>query len=208
MTSPVPSYTEYVMRQGFLPAFRYEKRVLKLLQWKNPRQHWVLKSPDATRGMLEAMQVYPDITLVWPHRDPVKALSSAINTLGLLAWTRTDRPLRPGTFEFVTNAEACAAMLCQPIELIESNAELRARLCNVQYQDFLQKPLAVVEAIYAKCGRVVSEEGRRAMQKFMDDYPRAARPAHRYEVGSNELIDKERQAFKRYQEYFGVPDEV
>ena len=93
MTSPVNSYVEFVTKIGMLPAFRYKKRVMKLLQWKNPRQHWVLKSPDATRHMLEALEVFPDITLVWPHRDPVKAMSSAVNTLGLLAWTRTDRPL-------------------------------------------------------------------------------------------------------------------
>jgi hypothetical protein len=179
-----------------------------LLQWKNPRKHWVLKSPDATRCMREAMQVYPDITLVWPHRDPVKALSSAVNTLGLLAWTRTDRPLRAGTFEHVTNAEACAAMFDGPIAEIERDAELRKQLVNVQYQDFVRTPLSVVEKIYAASGRTVSAEGRRSMQQYMDEYPRTARPAHAYEIGSPETVARERLAFRRYQSYFNVPDEV
>ena len=208
MTSPVNSYVEFVTKIGMLPAFRYKKRVMKLLQWKNPRQHWVLKSPDATRHMLEALEVFPDITLVWPHRDPVKAMSSAVNTLGLLAWTRTDWPLRPGTFEMVTDASACGTMLSGPINLIESNPKLRAQLCNVQYQDFLDKPLAVVEQIYATCGRKVSKAGRAAMQKYMDEYPRSSRPPAVYALGEKELIANERTFFKRYQDYFGVPNEI
>lgn len=208
MTSPVPSYVDYMMKRGVLPALRYEKRTLKLLQWKNPRKHWVLKSPDATRSMLEALEVYPDITIVWPHRDPVKALSSAVNTLGQLAWTRTDRPFRPGTFEFVTNADACNAMLCAPIEQIEKHPKLRAQLVNVLYQDFIKTPIAVVEQIYAASDRKLTEAGRAAMQRYMEEFPRTARPAHAYDIGTPAQIAQERAAFRRYQDYFGVPNEL
>lgn len=208
MTSPAPRYVEYMAKRGVLGALRYERRVLKLLQWKNPRRHWVLKSPDATRYMPEVREVYPDVCLVWSHRDPVKALSSAVNTLGTLAWTRTDQQLPPGVFDHVTDAEKCAAMLCAPIAQIEGDADLRGRLCNVQYRDFIETPIAVVEKIYATCGRTLSEAGRVAMQQFMDDYPRTTRPAHAYDVGSKEQIARERVFFRRYQEYFGVPDEV
>ena len=208
MCSPTPSYSACLAKIGTLPAFRYEKRTLKLLQWKNPRKHWVLKSPDATRSMLEAMEVYPDITIVWPHRDPVKALSSAVNTLGALAWTRTDRPFRPGTFEFVTSAEACNAMMCAPIAQIEANPKLKAQLVNVLYRSFLSDPLGVVAKIYASSGRVLTAEGLAAMQRYMDEYPRTTRPAHAYDIGTPEQIARERIAFKPYQDYFGVPDEV
>jgi Sulfotransferase family len=208
MTSPAPSYVQFMAKRGVLPALRYEKRVLKLLQWKNPRKHWVLKSPDATRYMPEVASVYPDVCLVWSHRDPVKALSSTINTLGTLAWTRSDRPLAPGVFEHVTNAENCAAMLCQPIELIENDPGLRARLCNVQYLDFIRTPLAVVEKIYATSGRSLSAAGREAMQKYMDNYPRTTRPSHRYDIGSTATVARERMAFKRYEEYFEITSET
>jgi hypothetical protein len=208
MTSPAPSYVAYMAKRGELPALRYERRVLKLLQWKNPRKHWVLKSPDATRYMPYLREVYPDVCIVWSHRDPVKALSSAVNTLGTLAWTRTDQQLPAGIFEHVTSADKCAEMLCAPIELIERDADLRARLVNVQYRDFLEKPLQVVEEIYARCGRTLSVAGRGAMQHYMDEYPRISRPTHAYDVGPKELIARERVAFRRYQAYFGVPDEV
>jgi hypothetical protein len=209
MLGPARSYVEYMGKRGVVPALRYEKRVLKLLQWKNPRKHWVLKAAgDITRQMPDIISVYPDVCLVWSHRDPIKAMSSAVNTLGYLAWTHTDDPLPGGTFAHVTNPDTCAAMLCEPIAQIESNPELRKRLCNVQYLDFIRKPLEVVERIYATCGRQVSDVGRAVMQKYMDDYPRTARPAHRYDVGSEERVERERRAFKRYQDYFSVPSEV
>jgi hypothetical protein len=209
MIAPAPSYVEYMSKRGVIQALQYEKRVLKLLQWKNPRKHWVLKvAGDFICRMPDILAVYPDATLVWSHRDPIKAMSSAVNTLGYLAWTHSDRPFQGDTFRHVTNPESCAAMLCAPIAQIESNPQLRKQLCNVQYLDFISKPLEVVEKIYAVSGRKVTEAGRAAMQKYMDEYPRTARPPHRYDVGSKERIERERPAFKRYQEYFGVPNEV
>ena len=209
MLGPAPSYVEYMIKRGIVPALRYEKRVLKLLQWQNPRKHWVLKAAgDFTCHMPDIISVYPDVTLVWSHRDPIKAMSSAVNTLGCLAWTHTDHPFQGSTFQHVTDPDTCAAMLCAPIEEIERNPELRKRLCNVQYLDFLRTPLQVVERIYATSGRKVSEAGRAAMLKYMDEYPRTIRPAHKYDVGSAERVARERPAFKRYQDYFNVPSEV
>jgi hypothetical protein len=46
------------------------------------------------------------------------------------------------------------------------------------------------------------------MQHYMDDYPRTSRPTHAYQLGPKDLIARERTAFRRYQDYFGVPDEV
>jgi Sulfotransferase family len=208
MNSPTPSFSAYMAKRGVLHAFRYEKRTLKLLQWKNPRKHWVLKSPDATRAMREAMEVYPDVTIVWPHRDPIVSMASAVNTLGTQQWTRTDTPLRAGSMDQVTNAESCNAMMCMPIEWIESNPKLRAQLVNVLYQDFLKNPVGVVEHIYAACGREISETRRKSMQRYMDEYPRSSRPANSYNVGTPEQIARERVAFQPYQEYFHVPSEV
>jgi hypothetical protein len=46
------------------------------------------------------------------------------------------------------------------------------------------------------------------MQHYMEEYPRTSRPAHRYNLGTPAEIARYRPAFRRYQEYFQVPDEV
>lgn len=41
----IPSYTAWYYRQDLGYAYSYYRRMLKVLQWKNPRRHWLLKAP-------------------------------------------------------------------------------------------------------------------------------------------------------------------
>jgi hypothetical protein len=98
--------------------------------------------------------------------------------------------------------------MSQPIVWLEAGSVPREQLCNIQYLDFMRNPMAVVEQIYAQFDIPLTAEGRSAMQRYMDERPRGSRPEHRYDTGSPEQIAKERQLFKRYSEYFHVPDEL
>ncbi len=204
----IPSYNIYMSRQSMVPALRYERRVLKLLQWKNPRSFWILKSPDCARYLPEALEVYPDMHFVWTHRDPVRALASMINLIGILGWIRSDKAQMRGAFEQVTDPELMAAQLCVPIDLIERGILPKERLINVQYRDFIQNPIAVAEQIYRAMGRPVRDSSMASMRRFMSERPRETRPPAKIELGSSEQIAAERRAFRRYQEYFNVPNEI
>src|ERR1700722_9234065 len=72
-----PTYQQW-MASRMEEGVRYEKRVLKLLQWHHPRKRWVLKNPDGMTYLPETLRVYPDLRLVWGHRDPLKAVSSVV----------------------------------------------------------------------------------------------------------------------------------
>lgn len=83
-----PTHVAYQQQQGVAPGLRYQKRLLQLLQWKNPRRHWILKAPDAILYMPELLKVYPDMRFVWTHRDPLKAADSVVNMYGNCMWIR------------------------------------------------------------------------------------------------------------------------
>lgn len=202
-----PSYAAYMMSQDPAEAYRYEKRVLKLLQWRNPRRTWVMKSPFTVTHMPSVLDVYPDAGFVWIHRDPVKALASVVDLIGTLHWMRSDQPFIGDSLAQFTNPDLAAAMMSQPIRWLEDGSLPRARLCNVQYHDFVRNPLPVIATIYAAFGLELSDAGGEAMQRRYDECRRDRRPAHRYEVGSQDEITLEREAFGPYQEYFGVPEE-
>jgi hypothetical protein len=204
----VPSYNAYMANQNMEIAYRYERRALKLLQWKNRRGSWVLKTPVYILSMPEALKVYPDACFIWTHRDPVKALSSVVNTLGTLNWIRSDQPFIGGSFEQHTDATPAAMMMARPIDWLESGIVPRRQLCNIQYLDFVRDPLAAVATIYEQFQIPLTSEGRHAMQVYMAEAPRSQRPAHRYNTGASSQISAERQLFKRYQDYFNVPDEL
>ncbi|HEY1701362.1 MAG TPA: sulfotransferase [Trebonia sp.] len=208
MLGQVPSYAGYMMNQDPALTYRHERRVLKLLQWRNPRKHWILKSPYALNEMPAILAEYPDAGFIWTHRDPVKALASAVDLIGTLYWMRTDEPFRGDGLAQFTSAELSAAMMSRPIDWLESGQLPRDRLVNVQYLDFVADPMGTIERIYQALGVEMIPEGHACMERYIKDNARSNRPAHTYEFGSDEVVSRERAAFTRYQEYFGVPDEI
>lgn len=209
-----PTFTGYVARSGgILRALHYGKRVLKLLQWQahregEPPKRWALKSPDALRYVPELLTVYPDVRLIWAHRDPVKAMASAVNMIGTLTWIRSDQKVSEGMFDAITDPQATAASLCQPIDLIEAGAISAAQLHNLQYEDLIGDPVATVAAAYAQFGVALGGPARTAIAAHLATHPRASRPPHRYQDGDSARIDDERTMFARYERYFRVPREI
>ena len=204
----VPSYTAYMAGQDITEGYRYEKRLLKLLQWRNPRRTWVLKSPFALTHLPSVLEVYPDAGIVWTHRDPVKALASMVNLIGTLQWIRSDHPFIGDSVSMFTRSDLSAAMMTQPISWLESGALPAERLCNVHYADFVKDPMGVVAQIYRAFDLELSPDSRDAMQNYMDRNQRSGHPAHDYDLGSDHEVQLERQAFMRYQTYFDVKDEI
>lgn len=204
----IPSYTAYMAGQDPADAYRYEKRVLKLLQWRNPRRTWVMKSPYTLTHLPSYLEVYPDGGLIWTHRDPVRALSSVVSLIGTLHWMRSDEPFLGDSLAQFTNADLAAGMMSQPIGWLASGAVPADRLCNVQYREFVADPMAVVTRIYDQFGLELTEEGRAAMQRYMDENPRSGRPSHSYDLGSADEVELERAAFQAYRKYFDVPEEM
>jgi hypothetical protein len=157
----------------------------------------------------DLIKVFPDACLIWTHRDPVKAASSLLSLLGTLTWARSDSPLtEAGFLEEFSRADRNAGILNQAIDWLESGIIPQRQLCNIQYQDLLSQPVAVVERMYAQFGIPLSEERRGALHEYMERNPRSSRPAHAYVVGDQNVVSEERLAYKRYQEYFGVMSEV
>lgn len=203
----VPSYQMWLAGQDPRIALAYHQRVLKLLQWRNPRAHWILKDPMHLDRIPEMLEVYPDARFVWPHRDPTRALASAVSLLGTVQWGRTDHPFQFGAFEYVTNPDLSAGRFNAVIDQIESGAIPKDRLYHVLYADLVGDPIAAIAAMYGAFGLELTEAGRAGMQHYVDIHPRGARPVHKVNLGSDEMNSRDRIAFARYQEYFAIPFE-
>jgi hypothetical protein len=204
----VPTYNEYMSRQDPIIPFEYEKRVLKLLQWKNPCRNWLFKSPYSILEMPTLLKVFPDMGFIWTHRDPVKALSSMVNLIGTLFWSRSDTPFIGGSLEMYTNAALTAQMLSKPIEWLERGEVPSSQLCNVQYADLIEDPLGTVRRIYDFFGIEMTEACASAMARYLVEHPRTTRATHSYQFGTPDQVALERSAFREYQSYFGVASEI
>ena len=205
--APAPSYSAYAVGASKVPALTDYKRLLKLLQWKNPRERWILKAPSHLTWLPDLVEVFPDAKFIWPHRDPLKALASVVDLIGCMQWCSTDQPFSDGALVQYTDSELVAGMLNNAIDWIEEEKLPPDRICNLQFKEFVDDRIAGVQTIYETFGLELTDEGLAAMQKYVDENPRGERKPHVYSIGSDDQVAYERKAFERYQDYFGVANE-
>lgn len=204
-----PGFTHWVTTErGMQSALAYGKRVLKAIQWQHPGRQWILKSPDAIRYIPDVLAIFPDVRFVWAHRDPVVTLSSAVNMIGTLTWVRSDRKLGEGIFDAITDPEAAAQSMTKPIAWIEDGTIPSGQMAHVMYDDLVKDPIAAIAGIYNDLGMVFSDAARDAISAHLAAHPRDGRKAHRYSIGEEDRIARERKAFADYEAYFRVPREI
>jgi Sulfotransferase family len=204
----VPTYDAFLAKRPFTNSLRYAKRVLKLLQWKNPHRRWVLKSPDTMRYLTDVFEVFPDLQLVWMHRDPIKCVASVVSLVGTLFWMRSDQPLSEQAISQLTNPAGLAGFFDHVLNQLERGEIPVQSLHNIQYLDFVKDPLGVVEKLYLELNVPLTAAARTAMQEYLTAHPRESRPAHRYRVAEGGDLSAERKLFERYQQHFKVPSEM
>jgi hypothetical protein len=203
-----PTYDQYVAPRGFVNSFKYAKRVLKLLQWKSPRKRWILKSPDAMRHFPDVFKVFPDWQIAWMHRDPLKAVASAVNMIGTLFWIRSDQPLSPLAIAQLTSADGLANQFNKVIDEIESGQIPVKQMHHVQYLDFVNDAVGTIEKLYRNVGAEFTPAARAAMETYLRENPREARPAHKYSGGDEAKRAAERKLFERYDRISGCKYEL
>ena len=203
----VPSYDAYIFQQPVEPALRWLERVLKLLQWKNPRKHWVLKDPMHLDRMSELLKVFPDACFIWPHRDPARALASLVSVVGTIQWGRSDHPFSAVSLAYMTDPDLAAGRFNAVIDQLDSGAIPQDQIAHVLFHDLVADPVGQVGKMYDHFGIALTDSGREAMSRFMKENPRDNRPAHQFDIGSDAAVARVREAFARYQERFGVPVE-
>ncbi|MDB5971386.1 MAG: hypothetical protein JWQ90_3836 [Hydrocarboniphaga sp.] len=94
------SYSQWVMsaQPDMVQAYRYHRRVIKLLQWRCPPKRWFLRTPMHMFAMDAIDTVYPDARYVMTHRDAVKTLPSVCSIMHhcRVAWDDRSDPVNLG----------------------------------------------------------------------------------------------------------------
>lgn len=204
----IPSYNEWYYQQNLDYAYAYYKRMLKVLQWKNPRQHWLLKAPSHLGNLPVLLRHFPDARVVISHRDPLVAQASVTSLLGTLYWMRSSQAFDAGAFESLMTPEAGAARLNSVVDLLESGAVPKDRVSHALYAQLLQQPLETLQSLYSDMGLPLSDSSRQAMQDYLAKKPQGKFGKHRYQGDDEHERNRKRVLFRRYQQYFGVVDEV
>lgn len=139
----VPSYAAWLDQQDHSEAYRYEKKLLKLLQWQRGGKFWVLKSPHHMEYLDIVAREFPDTHVVWMHRQVEACIPSY---LSMLFYSRS-------MFSDYVNMEALkkhwihklAIMVEKGMDFRESSSE---KIIDVSFQQFMKSENDVVSRIF------------------------------------------------------------
>lgn len=202
-----PSYSAWCAGADYRPVYDYHRKILQILQWKNPRGRWLLKAPEHQVHLETLLQVYPDASIVQTHRDPIKCMASTTSLLGALYLMRSDQPFNSEQFEDIVMGEATAQRLERVMQLRDEAGVGAATITDSRYQDLMDSPLDCIEGIYHHFGLPLTAEARQRMEDYLAHKPKGKFGEHAYHIDPDRAA-RERPLFRRYQERYDVPSEV
>ncbi|HEY8154626.1 MAG TPA: sulfotransferase [Myxococcota bacterium] len=168
-------YASWYRKQDLLPMYRYYRALLQMLDWQRPGERWLLKAPAHMWAIDSLIETFPDVGVVWSHRDPLLCIASVCSmtyaiTNGALAISK--RELGPRVFDFyATSLERGLAVRDR------SDA---ARFVDVTHDDFVEDPLGVARRIYGHFGLPLSKQAEAAMRAHVGDNPKGKHGSHAY----------------------------
>jgi hypothetical protein len=198
----IPGYHRWFLYEAdYRPAFRYEKRLLQLLQAQAPGR-WTLKNPWHPLFLDALTAEFPDAQLVMTHRDPADVVGSACSLLKVVRRMFSDD----------VDLHAIGANLMETFELMiaRSNAFRASHgedaIYDIQYADVMRDPLGTVHGIYDRFGEPLTPEAESAMNAYLAANPKGKHGRHEYDLAEYGLTRKGvRAAFGDYIERFRIP---
>ncbi|MEO7246820.1 MAG: sulfotransferase, partial [Novosphingobium sp.] len=197
----IPSYRQWFFNTSYLPAFRFQKQILQLLQAEIGGQ-WTLKNPWHPLFLDDLRAVYPDAQFAMTHRDPVDVLGSACSLLKAVRPIYTD-DMRPG--------EIAECLLQTFDHMIARQNAYRAKhghdaIHDIQYEGQLADPIGTMRALYARFDTPFTAEAQAGMESMMGYNPKGKHGKHSYTLEEFGLSAKwVRNHFKEYTDQFDIP---
>jgi hypothetical protein len=193
-------YGSWYRKQDLLPMYRYYKMLLQMLDWQRPGERWLLKAPAHMWAIEALIETFPDVSIVWSHRDPLLCTASICSMTAAIPGGTLDMPnetLGPIVLDFyATSLERglAARDRCDP-----------AHFVDVTHDDFVDDSLAVARRIYDHFGLVMGDEISNAIREHIAANPKGKHGTHDYALEEYGLdADTVRERFASYTERFGI----
>jgi hypothetical protein len=202
----IPSYLRWVEASDARSVYRTHKRQLQYLQWRNPRERWVLKSTGYHWGLDAICEVYPDARFVMTHRDPLKLIASHCSLVSMACSMGSDEVDRREIGRLWSDSWEDAMHRC--VAFRESGRPQARNAFDLHFAEMVKDPVAMARRLYAHFGIPLGDETLGRMGRFIASHPKDRHGTHRYRLEDFGLAPaKERARYRFYQDCFGVADE-
>jgi hypothetical protein len=169
---PTPAYSEWLLATDISSAYEYERMVLQLLQSQAPGT-WSLKMPSHAIHIEALLAAFPDVRIVWAHRDPFKATASFLSMNHLAKSMVVTQP-EVATFAS-TVLEQMRAHVDRPLAARRRIGD--DRFFDLHYADLLRDPIGQMRALYEWAGDDLTPDVEKDMLAWLD-----RNPQHRFGV--------------------------
>jgi hypothetical protein len=202
-----PRWRDHYFASDQRPHYEYLKNVLRLLQWqRGVRKRWVLKCPQHLEQLPALLDVFPDATVVFTHRDPVAVIQS---TVTMLAYTqrinRRQVALRELADYWPARIERLLRACTRDRGLVAASRGFDSR-----FDTFMANPMSTLESVYSLAGLELTPAAREHLRRYLDAHPRGkdGQVVYRLERDFGLAPNAVRERFGFYFDRFGVRAEV
>jgi hypothetical protein len=197
----IPSYRKWFFSTSYLPAFRFHKQLLQLLQ-ENNTGHWTLKNPWHPLYLDDLTTVYPDAQLVMTHRDPVEVVGSACSLLRHVQPIYSDRVDLRAIAE--QSLETFDLMIARQNAFRDKHGE--DAIYDIQYAEQLADPIGSMRRLYAHFDEPFTAEAEASMRRLLAANPQGKHGKHHYTLEEFGLTaEGVRKHFQDYCERYKIP---
>jgi Sulfotransferase family len=203
VSARIPSYADWFAHCDMEPTYQYEKRVLKLLQWKTPEKRWRLKSPTHTMFLDAYEKVFGTVRFVQTHRD----VSSVLPSVSDLYYTllQAGNPGIDAGYVGELNMAQWGLALDRCLAF-RRDAARDARFFDIGFRPFQADPISEIRRLYEWLGHDLSDDTVEAMLAWRADNPKDKHGRHSYdgaefgitEDGLDKRFGPYRQRFAAY----------
>lgn len=200
----VPTYANWLYANlNDSDSYSYHKQQLQLLQSKRGG-NWVLKAPFHQLGLRSILTQYPDALIVQTHRAPMSFVASGCSFGELLRKSGSDDIDRSliGRDWMEMLSVYTRTFEQERAELVTSHP---GQFFDIWHDEFVADPWPAIEEIYRRRGASLGEEGRSAMQNWLQANPKGKHGKHSYRledygITRNEVVE----LFGDYAQRYGL----
>jgi hypothetical protein len=163
---PTADYARWLLTTDMSSAYAYQRTVLQMLQSRAPGT-WSLKMPSHAVHIETLLATYPDVRIVWAHRDPFQATAS------FLRLNYLSRAVLGTDFDhdvIVANVlDQLGAHVTRPLQTRRRIGD--DRFFDLHYADLMRDPISVMRELYDWAADDLSADTERAMLSWLEQHP-------------------------------------
>lgn len=202
----VPGFRDHYMSHDQTPHYRYMRDVLKAISWQVPNeQRWMLKSNQHSEQLGPLLTVYPDVTVVMIHRDPVATLQSLLTMRGIALKSSQKHP------DIETHVEYWVARLETMLRTFLRDRHLvpESQLVEVMFADIIRDDAKAAGQVLERAGLPVDDDSLADIENYIANHPRGRNGRVVYDLEGDFGIDADelRERFAFYTDAVGISPE-